>query len=97
VNNGKKRLNASVNISTIWKITSECCEVLSEDVRCECECELIPRSELFQCSPTMHAGTVRSAAAAVKSLEFYLQSLLYGSLHLIVPVSVVSGSENQHI
>jgi hypothetical protein len=92
VNNGKESLNASVNISTL-------CEVWSEDVRCECECEceLIPRSELFQCSPTMHAGTVRSAVAAVKPLELYLQSLLYGSLHLIVLVSVVSGSEDQHI
>lgn len=67
MNNGKERLNSSVNIVAL-------CEVLSEDVRCECECEceLIPRSELFQCSPTMHAGTVRSAMAAVKPLKFYL-------------------------
>ena len=66
MNDGKERFNASVDISTL-------CEVLIEDVRCECECELIPRSELFQCSPTtMHAGMVRSAVAAVKPLEFYL-------------------------
>ena len=65
MNDGKERFNASVDISTL-------CEVLIEDVRCECECELIPRSELFQCSPTMHAGTVRSAMAAVKPLKFYL-------------------------
>lgn len=67
------------------------------DVRCESESELTPRSELFKCSPTMPARTLRSAIADVKLLEFHLQSLLYGSLRQIVAVSVVSGSEDLHI
>lgn len=44
VYDGKERIDASVEISTLLNIIWKCGEVLSEDVRCECESELTPRS-----------------------------------------------------